>query len=413
MATTKKLKEQNQQTTISIKPSVRQKFQEKVGKRHVSEKIEELMLRALDPARPTVSDMRNEDESAIADILALTVSEWLGKNREWAQAAARRAHLQLPSGLILRDRIFKHYMKDKQHLGSLFSEWLKKRFEYWLDQGVDLDLFLDAGSSVLWFALEFWPRLWEITKQERWRGGSVRIYTNNLAVAELYVHECEVDESRSTEVSCELLGGWIDYRYAALTGETVEDRIKVLSASGRKRISILAGNYIRVRASSAIEPTSVRPLVRGLGQRAVKSLYASADETYILGCIGKLWTGTTDEINRALATNQSTGIYEEVSASEHPAARLVTTIRTVQNAILKNHSNSVHGMLGAPPLATDESARADFKSIPHFCYPYDDPIKNLKFEDQLNLKFEDQLKVEFPHKEARVPDFLKHYGITI
>lgn len=70
MATTKKLKEQNQQTTISIKPSVRQKFQEKVGKRHVSEKIEELMLRALDPARPTVSDMRNEDESAIADILA-------------------------------------------------------------------------------------------------------------------------------------------------------------------------------------------------------------------------------------------------------------------------------------------------------------------------------------------------------
>jgi hypothetical protein len=350
-----------------------------------------------------VSDMSLEDESAIAEILASTVSQSLGQNQEWAREAARRAHLKLPSGLILRERTFKHYTKDKQYLASRFGEWLAKRFEYWLDQS-DLALYFDAGSSVLWFAVEFWPHLSRIAKEPRWRDRSISIYTNNLAVAERYVSECEEKRISPSRVRCELLGGEIDPRYAALTGATVEERIKALSGVGPKRISILAGNYIRVQPSST-EAASVRPLVRGPGQRAVKSLYASADETYILGCIGKLWTGTTEQINVALATDSSTGLYEEVSASEHSTARLVTTIRTLPNAILKDHSNSVNGMLGAPPLATDESARADFKSIPHFCYPYDDPIKNLKFEEQL--------KVEFPHEESRKREFWKHYGVKI
>jgi hypothetical protein len=329
------------------------------------------------------------------------VAESLGRHREWAREAARRAHLQLPSGLILRERTFKHYMKDKQHLGSLFGLWLAKRCEYWLGQGADVALFLDAGSAVLWFAQEFWPHLSRIANESAWLARSISIYTNNLAVAERYVRECEEKRISPSRVSCELLGGVIDPRYAALTGETVEQRITALSTSGCKSISILAGNYIRVQ-TSPVEPTSVRPLVRGVGQRPVKSLFGMANESYILGCCGKLWTGRTDQINVALATNESRS-YEEVSPS--PQTRLVTTIRTSQNAILKDHSNSVHGMLGAPAPPTLETANADFKSIPHFCYPFDDPIKNLTFDEQL--------KVEFPHSEAHTREFLKQYGITI
>ena len=394
-------------TTVRIRASVLKAFTERVGRRKVSESLQQLMEVNLRGVTSNVDDEIKDPE--VAEILTLAVTEALKHHKEWAIEASKQARIKLPSGMILRERMLHHYMLDKQYLAQQFATWLSSRIKFWLEKGKEVALFLDAGSAVLWLSVSLWSHLSKMShgyKNEN--HPRILVYTNNRAVAESYALE---EDNLRNFVQCELLGGTVEPRYAALIGEPTETRLEKLVAtadSPARHISILAGNYIRMHTAGT-EPVVPVPLIRGVGQRPVKERYVRcAHEAYIMGCIGKLFKGSTDEINGALKVKADSvaGLYEDVQVKLYDGtlAKVVTTIRTAESAILKTHSSRMHGLLGLQ-LSTEsdlDSYSRSMNSIPHFCYPYDEPIKGLK-PDQ-------QKKVEFPHEEARSsPDFLKYY----
>jgi hypothetical protein len=320
--------------------------------------------------------------------------------------------------MILRDRMTHHYMMDKQHLAGNFSAWLSERMRYYLSEGMDVTLFMDAGSAVLWLSLHLWPLLAKISQIAEWGSGGprrVRIITNNLPLAEGYADQCESKQFSSespTPIICELLGGIVQSRYAAMTGGPAQERLKDLipaieSQGSARHICILAGNYIRLFGAYG-KPPYPTPLIRGAGQQELKQLYVDcAHETYIMGSIGKLFRSSTDNINLALRPPDSsiTDMYKDVAIlpEKRDSVKLVTTYRGDRRAILKVHSERVLGLLGDPGDPMEVSASLDISFISHFCYCYDDPIAGKSSDEQL--------KIEFPHPETRREEFLTHYGL--
>jgi hypothetical protein len=398
-------------TSLQVSPEIYQEFQSKVGPKKVSETIQTLMDRFNRGDGPAVGPSPLEERDLAAMLAAYVIAD-LRQNNDWARRVARKAYVRLPVGEILRERI-QHYMLEKVYLGERFAAWLAKRIRYILRSGEDCQIYMDAGSAVLWLSRHLWPVLEDIAKESSWGSSGPRtvlLVTHSLPVAEGYQVQCEsghFSDRSPTPILCELLGGMVQSRYAALTGTTATRRLESLVESHDepryRRIAILAANYIRLFDGEGIsaQPT---PLIRGVGQRDIKQLYVKADEAYIMGCCGKLYCGTTESLNSVLGL-PADDLYHDVTIDQEKTrtVKLVTTVRRTPEAILGPHSTRVLGLLGLPFDPPEPKFDGDINNMTDFCYIYDESVKG---KDR-----KEQEEIEFPHERTRVKTFLEHYGL--
>src|SRR5262249_24084881 len=155
-------------------------------------------------------------------------------------------------GGVLRSRMA-HYAAEKRFLAEKFAGWLKDHIEHLMDDDKRrVAVFVDAGSSNLWFCRYFWEHVAKLSKQRR-PGCELRFITNSVPVAESYAEADDAgDFSSDTPVSLALLSGSMQAKYGALvdggtTPSTLQSLIRRKNQTAKWwNISLSAGNFVRL-----------------------------------------------------------------------------------------------------------------------------------------------------------------------
>lgn len=352
----------------------------------------------------------------LADLLAQSVGEQLSRNTAWAYPILQQAHLRWPVG-ILESRL-RHNLAEKIFLAQTFSRWLTRRIVHFLDHThpkENVFLLVDAGSTNVWLCRYLWSELSIVSKTKR--ENSITLLTNNVPVAEEFADSCQRNMfAGSTRIECELLGGFVEPRYAALVGKLTESSLKDKTDKRNpeqkgRYIALSAGNFLRLQSSKPSKPSFPIPLVRGAGQKPIKELYVMrSDETYILAPLSKVFLRDTGLINKELhldkkATEPDKQQYEPVDV-EGPAQqkfKLITTSRTWEKSILFHHSAAVKSRLGCSEQANGELPphTGPIDKMEHFCFAYDQHIRGKRPAQQV--------RIEFPHKATRSEEFRRKF----
>jgi hypothetical protein len=352
------------------------------------------------------SNLTPDSENQLADMLAQNVVDSLWENKGWAHEIIKKSQLRWPGGIL--EKRMAHYAQEKKYLAEQFSKWLTSRIRYFLEQHENVYLLIDAGSTNLWFFGSLRSHLSILSKVHR--GEHLTIVTNNVPVAEDFASQSQLGHFEAgTRIDCELVGGRVDTRYAAVVGSFARTSLKHFTsrADGPNRyIALATGNFVRL--SSTGKSTWPIPLVRGAGQKETKDEFIRrANEVYVLAPLGKIFLAPTQQINEGLTLNQDPGSdqpkagYMEVQIPETHTAlvKLVTTLRPSPDCLLSRHSTAVINQIGEPaPLQIYDTP---IQRLHHFIYPFEEHVHNKSPAEQL--------QIECPHEATAKAEFTKKF----
>jgi hypothetical protein len=370
------------------------------------------------------------------------LADHLRNNDHWIPEALLDPDILTREGESIFAERSEHFADEKELIAARFIPWLERRILQKIDEGYNVYLVIDSGTTLHAAFQVLQEELITLAKAAD-KIAHLAILTNNTAIVKAYT-------SRSTHlkfipyggqepigisdvVHCYVLGGRLFSRYAALTGpETVAALLEAKrnpplvkaeegqdteitqgegSANCRRRpaffVALLVGQWLRISESSRRHAV---PLARGHGQKPFKeTLIKICEEIYLLSPLGKLFLLPEKDIQVGLGGGSgdpfgASKYYEDVPIEKDRDSRikLVSTYRpSEEKNVLGAHSSKIRAIYprgeaaAYDPKVDDFIGTEDIKELPMFFYAFDDLAART---------YEGQRAIEFPHIKEKSTD---------
>lgn len=341
--------------------------------------------------------------------IASCIAEDLKKDVTWALEAIEKAKLGPHAKTLFGERL-SHFKIEKEFIIEHFGPFLLNKCKIITQAETKIFLIIDSGTSTYPF--------FEYIAKEAVRGRlnneewveRVTVVTNNLPGVESLMEHGRISHSRYSPlaINCCLIPGVPLPIYSALTGLSSElalEDLKVKNTTGTTFITVMSGNWIRLRRTTPVCPI---PLARGDGHLRIKQkMIDISDVIYVLCPLGKVFIRKShEEVNDALAysdNNEDPDMqpYGELNITSDKAqfVKMVSTSR-MERRVLSNHSTAVKAILGEyeiPVTACFDASRTEDAS--HLLFLFDD----------LPNDWDRQIEMEFPHPHTRNEEFITQY----
>ena len=312
-----------------------------------------------------------------------------------------------------------HFREEKEQIAEQFCQQLIPYVEERLvrDKFEQIFLIIDSGTTLY----PFFSILGRMALRDRLRDvrpqwlDRVEVITNNFPGV-LRLIEAGRPESGSNDrttkmpVTCSIVAGQLLTEYVAITGEDaiaslqkiVEDRRRAYSKC--HFISLVTGNWIRLRTTDPVCPV---PLARGNGHLEFKqAVMHIADEVCVVSPLGKIFTEESltfvNDLLELPSRDGTAPAYREINTEDvkFPVdphkIRLVTSVRTSEESILRGHAVAVATRFGLYALPTIHKFRQSSARLPVFV-KYDPASTDSALQKQ----------EEFPHPATRRAAFFR------
>lgn len=344
----------------------------------------------------------------ITDILVEAVAAELKRDNRWAAEVLLQARFHLPGESVFGDRAG-HYSKEKEHIAIQFSAWLVNRIRgRYLKHNRQVCLVIDGGSTLYWVLRKIGAPLSSLKVEDVAAAQRLSFLSINLPGVESYMSFARLDKRGndpddllSRTISCNILSGRLEPRYAAVAVESAYTSLEEYKARhpGTVFIGLVTGNWIRVNHPGSSYPV---PLWRDEEQGQFKrGLIHICEEVYVVAPLAKVFVRKSiREINSWLTKvrPQSTSYSDVDEAHERMRClRLVSTCRE-PDTLLREHSVAVETILDARCEIDPEKSDAEFADVPSLLFSFPDLNKATPVKKQVEW--------ECPHPGTNTPGFM-------